>query len=718
MTEILVNQLLGFGDERTERVLWVDPLGRGFYVIDVRSPHALPAFRTTQELSGLLDTKAVGVVENDPWLAPLTDAHVPDAHKEKRDTAWAIIAPMVLDQPAVFQPDARGRAIQRAIAETGLTKQTLYRMLRRYWQRGMTPNTQLPDFNKCGGRGKERAVLEKKRGRKPSSKEVGINVDPEMRNLFRAVVTRKFATNRKLDLRDAYEEVISSHFSDRVIDEHTGRQVLVPRLPVPTLRQFRYWFERDNDVFQIERLRRTPRVYDKDMRALMNSSLGETVGPGSRFQIDATIADIYLVSRYDRRKIVGRPVLYIVIDVFTRMVVGMYAGFEGPSWVGAMMAIANTASDKVTYCRQFGIDITEADWPCHHLPDTLLGDRGELIGTGVDTLCTNFHVHVENTAPYRADWKGVVEQRFRLLPAKYKPYVPGYIEEDFQERGGKDYRLDATLDIDQFTAIIIHCILYYNNHHPLDRYDRHPQMIADEVPAIPIDLWEWGIARRSGFLRAFPADLVKLSLLPTDQATATASGIRYAGCFYSCRKALEEHWFERARQRGVWKVPISYEPRCMDEIYLHDNAGRLNFIACGLTDKSRHHRGRTLWEIDQLRQEERRQHRAHQPQKTQARINLTESIKGIVEQAQAMRDGAPTDGASDWERVRNIRANRREERREKQEQEAFRFGKPGAAESEPAKVLPFPAPTQDDYSTPDITEILRSFNRDKDDDTP
>jgi hypothetical protein len=234
-------------------------------------------------------------------------------------------------------------------------------------------------------------------------------------------------------------------------------------------------------------------------------------------------------------------------------------------------------------------------------------------------------------------------------------------------------------------------------------------MIADGVKAIPIELWDWGIAHRSGTLRSFPPELVRLSLLPAAEATVTAAGIRYAGCFYSCPKAVAEHWFERARQRGTWKVRISYEPRCMDEVYLHDEAGRLNFIPCALTDKSRHHRGRTLWEIDQIRKDERRQQARHEPEALQAQVNLTDSIKSIIGEAQAMRPEPSAESKS--RRTKNIRENRRAEKQEEREREAFR-SPARAPEKRDGKgeVLPFPsAKPQDDYNLPDITEYLRSF---------
>ncbi|MBT3069572.1 Mu transposase C-terminal domain-containing protein [Rhodomicrobium sp. Az07] len=720
MNDIEVNQLLEYpADGLVERVLWIDPANRGLYAIDIHAARALPVFRIMEDMERLREAGVWRHAASDPWLRPVVEDAIPASHRAKRNRGWLMIKPLISDQPAIFDEIKRGRAITKAMASTGATNQTLYRLLRRYWQRGLTPNALLPDYGNCGGRGKDKAVSAKKRGRSQvGGEEEGINITPEIRSMFRAVITRRFATRQQMDLRDAWQEVMRAHFSRRAIDEHTGQQVLVVDKGAPTLRQFRYWFERDNDVFKVERTRRSPRVYDKDMRAILGSSTAETIGPGSRYQIDATIADVYLISRYDRSKIVGRPVLYVVVDVFSRMIAGVYVGFEGPSWVGAMMALANAASDKVAYCKQFSLDIGDADWPCKVLPDVLLGDRGEIAGGMIETLINNFQVHVENAAPYRADWKGIVEQRFRLLPSRFKAYVPGYVGDDFRARGGTDYRLDAVLDIDQFTRIILHSVLYYNTRHLIRDYEKPPQMIADQVKAIPIDLWEWGIAHRSGRLRSFPAELVRLSLLPSAEATVTAAGIRYAGCYYSCPKALSEHWFERARQKGTWKVRISYEPRSMDEVYLHDEAVRLDFIPCALTDKSRHHRGRTLWEIDQIRKDERRQDARHEPEALQAQVNLTDSIKAIIGEAEAMRP-EPT-GESKSRRVKNLRENRRAEREDERAREAFRSPTPALdKKAGRGEVLPFrTGKPPEDYSLPDITEFLRSFEKGESGDEP
>src|SRR5699024_12652238 len=98
--------------------------------------------------------------------------------------------------------------------------------------------------------------------------------------------------------------------------------------------------------------------YELKYRPILSNSKLETNGPGTRFQIDATMADIYLVSSLDVNKVIGRPVMYAVLDVYSRILTVLYVGLEGPSWIGAMMALDSMVADKVEFCKQYGIDIT------------------------------------------------------------------------------------------------------------------------------------------------------------------------------------------------------------------------------------------------------------------------------------------------------------------------------------------------------------------------
>lgn len=56
MTGLLANQLVEIPEEGLIlRILWVDPLGRGYQVIDVQSDTAFPIFRDSGELAARIE---------------------------------------------------------------------------------------------------------------------------------------------------------------------------------------------------------------------------------------------------------------------------------------------------------------------------------------------------------------------------------------------------------------------------------------------------------------------------------------------------------------------------------------------------------------------------------------------------------------------------------------------------------------------------------------
>src|SRR5437667_160222 len=121
---------------------------------------------------------------------------------------------------------------------------------------------------------------------------------------------------------------------------------------------------------------------------------------------------------------------------------------------------------------------------------------------------------------------------------------------------------------------LIGCILEHNMSHEIKGYPRDKYMIADGVQAYPAELWNWGVANRRGKLRERPPLAVRMSLLPSGQATITPSGIRFNGLYYECDRAWTEKWFERARITGREPVLVAYDPRTVERIYLRRDFGR------------------------------------------------------------------------------------------------------------------------------------------------
>jgi putative transposase len=581
-----------------ERILYVKDETGLLIIIDITSKNALPITRKCEEISQLIENGHVRVLSNDPYSVKITqEEHIQPKHKKRRDEAYELIREIIeLEGIDQYLPWKRGKIVTRIASENKKSKQHIYDLLRRYWQFGQTRNALLPLYKRSGAPGKRRlgtSIKDEKLG-KPSNKskeinkKIGVRTTLNLEKKFLRGVRRFYdKKNKRKSLKAAFQRILETYFN---IGYELKDDVLIPILPpaheLPTFRQFRYWYEKHYyDAVQSTKNRYGETTFNLKNRELLGDATSIAFGPGSVYQIDATIADIYLVSALNRNKIVGRPVIYVVIDVFSRMIVGIAVLLEGPSWYGAMLALDNVVEDKVAYCARHGITIKPDDWKGNALSENILADRGEFEGYNVESLINNFGITVKNTAPYRADWKSIVERHFGIATEKFIKYSPGGVIKE-RERGDRDYRLDAIYTLHEFEALVIAHILNYNEAHELRYYRKDEFQIAEEVERFPIDLWNWGMETRTGHLQNHSRETVRLNLLPRKEVSVTEQGIHFSHqLYYTCETAEREGWFARARIRGSWKISIAYHPHSSEHIYLPTNDGR-NAEVCKLTPAS------------------------------------------------------------------------------------------------------------------------------------
>jgi hypothetical protein len=694
---LFVNNLVEWISEdekkKVDRILWIEEGYEFAFLIDIYEEKSLPRQVFINEIEECIKLSTAIIIKKDPWALIVVEEKLSSKDKILRDAAWKIISSIITQEPAIYERNQRGSLVLKLIedhninrssneVESKLTKKTVYKYLKRYWQRGKNINALLPDYRNSGGKGKQKLAGDIKRGRPRKYANdpeigIGVNVTEETKMTFRVAISQFYHTSEKRSLVAAYEKMIQEYYSEddlSIYDDLHGSIAMQDR--IPSLVQFKYWYdlEHGQNVEKKISTRIGKREYQQNYRPITGNSTAEVIGPGSRYQVDATVGDVYLVSSYNRKWIIGRPVIYVVIDVFSRMITGVYVGLEGPSWLGMMMALANAAMDKTEYCQQYGIDISEDDWPCHHLPDAILGDRGELISKNANIVTQNLNIKIENAAPFRPDWKGIVERRFGIINEKIKPFIPGAIDIDFNQRGGCDYRLKSKLDIDQFTQIIILMILHHNNQHMLKDYPRTVEMIADEVLPIPTQLWKWGIIHCSGRLRTLDPDIIKLNLMPRGNATITAEGIRFKGIYYTCDRADREMWFSNARagslSRAEKKLEVSYDPRKTDYIYIPAQDGR-SFTQCILIDPDSKYKSHNFYDVGYLFAEEELQRQKSANRELPQTIDLNKEIEKIVDQAVDMTNAVQDPTMSKLARTSAIRDNRSIEKENRREEESF-----------------------------------------------
>lgn len=653
-------------NETTYRVLWVSPNMQYGYWISMDGNNGMPSLF---QYGDLRESVISGELVREEETEVQDASHASEKAIIQRDRIWSIFQKALESEPDIYERDKRADLLREVSAKSGIRLPNCYAYLSKYWKRGKTPNAFLPDYSKVGKCRDYRKRDYPKLGR-PSQSAGGFGKslqEGDFRN-FQKAIQKYYLTRNEATLRETYTRMLGDFYA--VQQERNGESVLklLPPEKIPSFAQFRYWYYKNRDVSIETKKRKGESKYELNARGITGRSDYQLMGPGSKYQIDATVGDVYLVSQFDRDNIIGRPVMYFVIDAFSRMVTGMYVGLEGPSWAGAMMAIENAATDKVPYCAGFGIEIQDEDWPCRHIPTAILGDRGEMESRAADNLVSMLGIRIENTPPYRADLKGIIEQNFRTINTNATVFLPGRVKPDMAERGGKDYRLDAKLDIRQFTSIVIRCVLYYNNSHYMDYFEKSGQMMAADVKPIPRDIWNFGIQYCSGSLRSVSREKIRLALMPTDKGRVTERGVRFKGLFYSSETASRELWFAKARNWGRYPVVVSYDPRDMSAIYVQDSGV---WVRCELVDWEKKYAGKQLNEVIYEQEREKQVRQQQKIRETEAKINLNRQIDAVIAEADSIAERGKRTKA---ERLRGIRENRKREKEAIRESESFMKG--------------------------------------------
>lgn len=130
-------------------------------------------------------------------------------------------------------------------------------------------------------------------------------------------IKRFYFSAKKPTLKETYVCMLSAYYTD------TNGQLRTGYPSWDSFRMFYYWKRFNRPQAEIARNGRTN--YQWNLRPLHGAQFlwKENIGV---FQMDATIADIYLVEEYDRKEVIGRPNVYLAVDTASRLIAGISVG--------------------------------------------------------------------------------------------------------------------------------------------------------------------------------------------------------------------------------------------------------------------------------------------------------------------------------------------------------------------------------------------------------
>ena len=282
------------------------------------------------------------------------------------------------------------------------------------------------------------------------------------------------------------------------------------------------------------------------------------VAPGLRpgaplaiVQIDHTPVDIQLVD--DRsRAVLGRPWLTLLLDVFSRSVLGFHLSFDPPSAAGVALAVAQGVLPKAEWLAGRGLEL---GWPMHGLPASLhLDNAKEFHSRALKLGCEQHGIRIDHRPPATPRFGGHIERLMGTLMKRVHA-LPGTTFSNVAERGDYPSEQRAVLTLGEFERILALEVLgpYHNEVH-------------STLGRTPAAAWAEGVAAGAPRLPTDAAAFV-LDFLPFEERVVRRDGVRLFNVAYydGALAPLLDSAERRCR--------VKYSPRDMSAVFVEVPGG-------------------------------------------------------------------------------------------------------------------------------------------------
>lgn len=331
-------------------------------------------------------------------------------------------------------------------------------------------------------------------------------------------------------------------------------------------------------------------------------------------QIDHSPAVIHFVEVVsDGGVFVGRSYLTIVVDVFSRAILGFCLTIEKPSSLSVALCLAQALCPKNDWLGARGLG--DHDWPMFGRPKTLVVDGAkEFKGKAFSRGCKEYGIAIRPRHRGNVHQGGVVERLIGALNGVIGA-LPGWTGRSVADRDGYPSEAKARLTFAELERGVALAVLDHN------------QSQNGKTLNVPIAAWRADAASAPRH-NDDPLQIL-IAFLPAGGRRLTPQGVSvYAIDYYSPWLGV----FVPERDR-LGKIEVRYDPRDLSHIYLrHPRTNAFEVVARrdGQTTPV------TLWEHER----ERALRRAADGRTPEARVVLGREIRRIAGDATAPGAGA------------------------------------------------------------------------------
>lgn len=520
------------------------------YIIFDESGHVEKMPETTAEniLDEFLRSANYLRQQFDPFNTQLNQEDISKQELDRINSKYKAFIPYLSNIPRIYSKAGRSKFLKPLRQK--YSDPFIYKTMKNFWIQGMSKAAFATLYKNCGT---NRTFIDqfkqlgrpKKQGR-PSMNMTPDDVDKLIKGYRKYFFNFAYPTTKYT----AYKFTISDYFSSR---DSNGK--VVTNNIRPSRNQWNYWIQKNFTRDEIKK-RIDEHDYFNNTRPTHGTVSDIALFPNQVHMIDSSPSPFQVCSSDEKAEKIGNAEFYLVVDVFSRTILGYTISIHNRSFLTANLALLSAYSKKNGPNQINNLNIPDEEWPCYHQPETLIADCAEFDTFLSDSIVENLMFRLQNSQAYRPYMKSIVERLFSTLKEKIKMYLHG---KSLQLKRSKKMtpnhlkKKAITLELlNQLTAL---AIIEYNNHHVIDKFEPTQEMLLENVPPTPLKIWNLYKSGYNFYNRENTFEDTWLRMLPTKLRKANRSGILY--------------------ERGVRYIPESQEG--FDLYQLEISAGKNKF---------------------------------------------------------------------------------------------------------------------------------------------
>lgn len=212
-----------------------------------------------------------------------------------------------------------------------------------------------------------------------------------------------------------------------------------------------------------------------------------------RIEIDHTPLDLFLIDERTWLPL-GRPILTLAIDHYSRFPLGYYLSFGSPSAAAVVGCLRHAILPKSPTVSVIKGLCVENSWPTYGIPEVVIADNGlEFHGLDLDAIAFDLGFVLEFCPKRQPQFKGVIERYLKTFNYNFAHQLPGASFAKFHLRGDYDPQQCALLTLAEFKHVFEKWVVddyAQDKHSSLDTtpWKRWHEGIAAHEPQLPSNL--------------------------------------------------------------------------------------------------------------------------------------------------------------------------------------------------------------------------------------